>query len=154
MLLSVLQSKVCLLVNYQFFTNNSLESRPELAQWVEHKEIPLIAAGLCKACSPIPEEIYDQSRRHTNAVEQSHYKAYFLGTRDSLLQAVLKYVSSNFFTSINRYFTNKILLPRSQTLDQRDMDQYHHRENHDIRHSYYADDIMTRFKKSRQRESK
>ena len=34
------------------------------------------------------------------------------------------------------------------------MDQYHHRENHDIRHSYQADDIMTRFKKSRQRESK
>jgi hypothetical protein len=37
-------------------------------------------------------EFFEEARRNTNAVEQSHYKSYFMGTQDSLLQAVIKYV--------------------------------------------------------------
>jgi hypothetical protein len=36
---------------------------------------------------------YDETRNHTNTVEQSHYKSYFLRVYDSLLGAVTKYVS-------------------------------------------------------------
>lgn len=69
-----------------------IEDKPELAGWVRHKQIDVIAAGLCEACSPMKREFFEEARRNTNAVEQSHYKSYFMGTQDSLLQAVIKYV--------------------------------------------------------------
>ncbi|KAJ5424918.1 hypothetical protein N7445_010891 [Penicillium cf. griseofulvum] len=108
------------------------EHHPDLKGWVKHKEIDVIAAGLCKACSPIKPEFFEEARKHTNAVEQSHYKSYFMGTQDTLLGAVTK----------------------SQILDKTDINQYHNRDLFNIKHSYHADDIQTRFNASLRRESK
>lgn len=63
---------------------------PDLSGWASHKRIDVIAAGLCKACSPSDLKFTDEGRQHTNAVEQSHYKSYHMGVQDSLLQAVIK----------------------------------------------------------------
>jgi hypothetical protein len=37
-------------------------------------------------------EFFNKVRNHTNAVEQSHYKSYWMGIYDSLLGATLGYV--------------------------------------------------------------
>ncbi|KAI2757724.1 hypothetical protein CBS147339_2395 [Penicillium roqueforti] len=103
---------------------------PELKGWAEHKKIDVIAAGLCNACSPIDSMFFEEARKHTNAVEQSHYKSYHMGTQDTLLGTVTK----------------------SKILDETDVQQYHSREAFDIRHSYHTDDMQTRFSKSIQRE--
>lgn len=69
-----------------------LGTYPDLSGWVSHKRINVIAAGLCRACSPSDTKFSDEARQHTNAVEQSHYKSYQMGTYDTLLQAILKYI--------------------------------------------------------------
>ncbi|KAJ6034340.1 uncharacterized protein N7446_009089 [Penicillium canescens] len=95
---------------YRTLTSLIKENTPEFADWATHKEITVIAAGLCQAFSLIKPEFFKATRNHTNAVEQTHYKSYWMGTRDSLLQAVQS----------------------SRILDQTDIDQYHGRENFDI----------------------
>ncbi|KAJ5817626.1 hypothetical protein N7447_007634 [Penicillium robsamsonii] len=106
------------------------EHSPELAGWVRHKQIDVIAGGICGSLSLIDPRFYKETRSHTNAVEQSHYKAYRMGTRDSLLCAVLK----------------------SRVLDQTDVSQHFARTTFGIRHSYHADDMVTRFSNSLRRE--
>lgn len=106
------------------------ENSPELAGWVRHKQIDVIAGGICGSLSLIDPRFYKETRSHTNAVEQSHYKAYRMGTRDSLLCAVLK----------------------SRVLDQTDVSQHFARTTFGIRHSYHADDMVTRFSNSVRRE--
>ncbi|CAI7611440.1 unnamed protein product [Penicillium viridicatum] len=108
------------------------EHTPELEGWIRDKQIDVIAAGICKACSPMKPEFFDNARKHTNAVEQSHYKSYHMGTQDTLLSAVMK----------------------SRILDRIDMDQYHNRVTFDIKHSYHADDMESRFRASIRREEK
>ncbi|KAJ5588704.1 hypothetical protein N7537_011382 [Penicillium hordei] len=103
---------------------------PELEGWIRHKQIDVIAAGICKACSPMNPEFFEDARKHTNAVEQSHYKSYHMGTQDTLLSAVIK----------------------SRILDRIDMDQYHNRITFDIKRSYHADDMESRFRASIRRE--
>ncbi|KAJ6107880.1 hypothetical protein N7523_009203 [Penicillium sp. IBT 18751x] len=66
------------------------EHEPDLKFWVRHKRHPVIAAGLCQACSGVSPEFFSRFRPHTNAIEQSHNKSYALGTYDSLLGAVTK----------------------------------------------------------------
>ena len=53
------------------------------------------------------------------------------------------------------YFTSKILVlinPRSRVLDQTDVSQHFARTTFGIRHSYHADDMVTRFSNSLRRE--
>ena len=47
-------------------------------------------AGLNKNCSSIPVYIYDSIRNHTNAAEQSHYKANAAGRRLTLTVVIKK----------------------------------------------------------------
>ncbi|KAJ5330317.1 hypothetical protein N7476_000100 [Penicillium atrosanguineum] len=98
------------------------EQDPNLKYWVRHKRHPVIAAGLCKACSGVRPEFFSRFRPHTNTVEQSHNKSYALGTYDSLLGAVTK----------------------SLYLDQQDLDQLENRDAFGIHHRYQADDIEAR----------
>lgn len=58
--------------------------------WAGHKKHPVIAAGLNPFCSLIPSFVWDQVRKHTNAVEQSHEKSYALGKQQALVPALLK----------------------------------------------------------------
>ncbi|KAJ5195005.1 uncharacterized protein N7498_008443 [Penicillium cinerascens] len=109
-----------------------LEHDPNLKYWVRHKRHPVIAAGLCKACSGVSPEFFSRFRPHTNAVEQSHNKSYALGTYDSLLGAVTK----------------------SLYLDQQDLDQLENRDTFGIHHRYQADDIEARFGRNLQREAR
>ncbi|KAJ5148332.1 hypothetical protein N7526_001684 [Penicillium atrosanguineum] len=108
------------------------EQDPNLKYWVRHKRHPVIAAGLCKACSGVRPEFFSRFRPHTNTVEQSHNKSYALGTYDSLLGAVTK----------------------SLYLDQQDLDQLENRDAFGIHHRYQADDIEARFGRNLQREAK
>jgi hypothetical protein len=54
----------------------------------EHKRYEVIAAGLNQHCSLIPSEIWEELRKHTNAVEQSHQKSYALGNQSPLVPAI------------------------------------------------------------------
>jgi hypothetical protein len=58
--------------------------------WVNHKRNPIIAAGLNPSCSLIPLEIWTNLRKHTNAVEQSHWKSYALGKQATLMPAIME----------------------------------------------------------------
>ncbi|KAJ5195557.1 uncharacterized protein N7498_008995 [Penicillium cinerascens] len=108
------------------------EHEPDLKYWVRHKRHPVIAAGLCQACSGVSPKFFSRFRPHTNAVEQIHNKSYALGTYDSLLGAVTK----------------------SLYLDQQDLDQLETREKFGIHHRYQADDIEARFGRNLQREAR
>lgn len=57
--------------------------------WVQHKRNPVIAAGLNPNCSLIPQAIWVELRKHTNAVEQSHWKSYALGKQTTLVPAII-----------------------------------------------------------------
>jgi hypothetical protein len=63
-------------------------STDAVVQWAIHKKQACIASGINKYCSMIDHELYDNTRRQTNAVEQTHHKSGSLGKRLSLLQAV------------------------------------------------------------------
>ena len=76
----------------QFLTSSADNESPEIVQWAEHKKHPAIAAGLNKACSLMNPTFFESTRNITNAVEQSHYKSYWMGVYDSLLGATLGYV--------------------------------------------------------------
>ncbi|KAJ6133753.1 hypothetical protein N7523_000075 [Penicillium sp. IBT 18751x] len=65
-----------------------IDNQPWLRDWAIHKRHPVIAAGLCQACSLMKPEFWSKIRLHTSAVEQSHYKSYFMGTYTSLLGAI------------------------------------------------------------------
>ncbi|OKP09326.1 hypothetical protein PENSUB_5331 [Penicillium subrubescens] len=99
------------------------ELEPRFFDWAEHKAHEVIAAGLCKACSLIRPEFWDEVQNSTNAVEQSHNKSYSMGKYETLLGAI----------------------QGSRILDQRDMDQYTARERHDLRHGYRSADIRSRY---------
>lgn len=63
---------------------------PKVAEWARHKRHSVIAAGLNKACSLMKSEYFEKIRNITNAVEQSHYMSYYMGTYDTLLGATLR----------------------------------------------------------------
>jgi hypothetical protein len=42
----------------------------------------------------MPANFFKEVRNITNAVEQSHYKSYFMGVHESLLGAALGYVNN------------------------------------------------------------
>ncbi|EYE94136.1 uncharacterized protein EURHEDRAFT_458234, partial [Aspergillus ruber CBS 135680] len=95
----------------------------EIVQWAEHKKHPVIAAGLNKSCSLMNPTFFESTRNITNAVEQSHYKSYWMGVYDSLLGATLG----------------------SFTIDQRDIDQYNARVAFGVYHNSRDNSLETRY---------
>lgn len=67
-------------------------SPESVINWAKHKKIACIASGLNKHCSFIPNEVFENCRQHTNAIEQTHYKTGSFGKQLSLLKAVKVYV--------------------------------------------------------------
>lgn len=65
---------------------------PLIQGWAHHKKHRLIRAGLNQACSSIVPAIFHTLRKHTNAVEQTHYKSNSRGRQLPLLQAVIEYI--------------------------------------------------------------
>lgn len=66
----------------------SPESTQKVIDWAKNKKYYLIASGYNKSCSSVDPEIFDQLRKHTNAVESTHYKSNSMGRYLSLLRAV------------------------------------------------------------------
>ncbi|KMP09240.1 hypothetical protein CISG_04911 [Coccidioides immitis RMSCC 3703] len=91
----------------------------KVQDWARHKKDIIIASGLNKHCSLIPEHIYERLRKHTNAAEKTHNKSYAFGKHESLLQA----------------------LTSSWKLDKRDILQYYAREDYGVCHSYQSSNI-------------
>ncbi|KAG9240436.1 hypothetical protein BJ878DRAFT_468327 [Calycina marina] len=67
---------------------NSTYSSIQVVNCTKHKQHECIASGLNPYCSRIGIELFECIRKHTNAVEQRHFKSTSLGRRLSLLKAV------------------------------------------------------------------
>jgi hypothetical protein len=61
-------------------------------EWARHKRYGWVSCGLNKHMSKIDPDIFDTTRRNTNAVESSHNKVNSSGKRQTFLAAVLLYV--------------------------------------------------------------
>ncbi|KFY79201.1 hypothetical protein V498_08982 [Pseudogymnoascus sp. VKM F-4517 (FW-2822)] len=109
---------------------NSEYSTPQVVDWVKHKKQSCIASGLNKYCSQMNHDLFERARRHTNAVEQTHFKSMSFGKRLSLLKAV-KY---------------------GELLDKRDIDQYLGKVSHGVNHSWRTNSLSARFLMSETRE--
>lgn len=67
---------------------DSTDSTEPIRFWAIHKKLPCIASGLNASCSLMDNELFFQTRRHTNAVEQTHWKSTSLGKQLSILKAI------------------------------------------------------------------
>ncbi|KMU82187.1 hypothetical protein CIHG_10581 [Coccidioides immitis H538.4] len=94
----------------------------KVQDWARHKKDIIIASGLNKHCSLIPEHIYERLRKHTNAAEKTHNKSYAFGKHDSW------------------------------KLDKRDILQYYAREDYGVCHSYQSSNIESLYHRHIQRE--
>ena len=76
----------------QYITNvlASNHTPKAVKDWTRHKQQLGIASGINRHISLMSNALFERTRRHTNAVEQSHHKAASLGKRLSLLKAVKK----------------------------------------------------------------
>ena len=54
---------------------------PCIAEWARHKKQPVIAASLNKFCLIMDHNLFDVTRRYTNAVKQSANKLYIVSSR-------------------------------------------------------------------------
>jgi hypothetical protein len=61
----------------------------KVQDWARHKRYEWVACGINKHMSEIDSEVFDLTRRNTNAVESSHNKMNATGKRQALLAAVL-----------------------------------------------------------------
>ncbi|OQD70543.1 hypothetical protein PENANT_c255G11182 [Penicillium antarcticum] len=104
--------------DYQEGLRIIIDSEPSLKiqEWAKHKMRDNIASGLHRGSSKVPWTIFDETRRNTNAVEQSHFKANNRGRQLTLLNAVY-----NGFD-----------------VDEKDMDEYRTFEEKRIRPNYRA----------------
>ena len=68
-----------------------VHSTEQIRFWAIHKKQPCIASGLNPSCSMMDNELFIQTRRHTNAVEQTHWKSTSLGKQLSILKAIHMY---------------------------------------------------------------
>lgn len=66
-----------------------------MRRWAAHKRLDIIASGLNRYISRMDQDIFERTRRHTNAVEQTHSKTASFGKKLSLLKAVKMYVYTN-----------------------------------------------------------
>lgn len=60
----------------------------KIANWAEHKKHIHVSSAICKCMSLMTPEIWEITRPHTNAVEQSAQKAYSYGKHLSLHEAI------------------------------------------------------------------
>lgn len=76
----------------KFCSNHALASEESEAvrNWAQHKKSPVIAAGICRACSNMSKEVWNTLSSDTNASEQAGMMGYKTGIRVSLLEAVRK----------------------------------------------------------------
>ena len=70
----------------------SLLSTKSVVEWAHHKEQRSIVLGINPFCSKMDSALFNEIRKNTNAVEQTHYKSNALGRRLLLLQAIEMYV--------------------------------------------------------------
>jgi hypothetical protein len=127
---------------------NLVNESKQVCDWATHKQHKVIMAGLNKACSLIPAAFYDNVRNFTNAVEQSHYKSYFLGVYDSLLGATIRYklVTDQFLSQPQLIILDSFLNNySSQGIDQRELDQHYARNQYGTSHTYRSTDLTTRY---------
>jgi hypothetical protein len=85
----VFYGKLSNLVSNRLRTNDLDLNYPH---WANHKSYPIIAAGLNKHCSGIPNVVFEQVVNHTNSIEQTHMKSYQGGMKLQLLDAISSYV--------------------------------------------------------------
>ena len=63
-------------------------STKSVVDWAHHKEQRSIASGINPFCSEMDSGLFNEIRKNTNAVEQTHYKSNSLGRRLPLLRAI------------------------------------------------------------------
>ncbi|OBT75678.1 hypothetical protein VF21_05187 [Pseudogymnoascus sp. 05NY08] len=102
---------------------NDATTTEQIRFWVIHKKQPCIASGLNAACSLMDKELFIQTRRHTNAVEQTHWKSTSLGKQLSILKAI----------------------QMGQILDDTDLKQYLVKVTHRINHSWRSNSLSSRY---------
>ncbi|CAG8980989.1 hypothetical protein HYALB_00013550 [Hymenoscyphus albidus] len=105
-------------------------SSKQVVDWTKHKQHECIASGINPHCTGIQNELFERTRRHTNAVEQTHFKSNSLGKRLSLLKAV-KY---------------------GELLYRRDMNQYKGKVEHGVNHTWRSNALSARFAISEAKE--
>ncbi|KFX86620.1 hypothetical protein V490_09003 [Pseudogymnoascus sp. VKM F-3557] len=101
-----------------------------IRRWAAHKRLDIIASGLNRYISRMDQDIFERTRRHTNAVEQTHSKTASFGKKLSLLKAV----------------------KMGQTADRRDIDQFNAKVNHGVSVSWHASSLAARFELGDMRE--
>ncbi|KAF1814376.1 hypothetical protein P152DRAFT_413142 [Eremomyces bilateralis CBS 781.70] len=112
-------------------------SSESVKEWTRHKMQPSIACGLNKHCSMIASEVWERTRNHTNATEQTRFKSNSFGRQLPLLRAIHS----------------------SQILDKYDVDRYNSRAGYGISLSWRNTSLSERFAeairrdRSRRRES-
>ncbi|RDW94632.1 hypothetical protein BP5796_00395 [Coleophoma crateriformis] len=111
---------------------NSEFSSPQVVNWTKHKQHLCIAPGINPYCSQIAPDLFERTRKHTDAVEQTYFKSTSLGKRLSLVKAV-------------QY---------GEILDRRDMDQYNSKVLHGINHTWRSNSMAARFAMSESREKR
>lgn len=79
-----------LLIYYEYIANvlDSDLLPPAVVRWATHKKQPCIASSVNKHCSKMSSKLFNNTRRQTNTVEQTHHKSGLLGKRLVLVQAV------------------------------------------------------------------
>ncbi|OAF57839.1 hypothetical protein VC83_05497 [Pseudogymnoascus destructans] len=99
------------------------QSTEQIRFWAIHKKQLCIASGLNASCSLMDNELFFQIRRHTNAVEKTHWKSTSLGKQLSILKAI----------------------QMGQILDETDLKQYLGKVTHGVNHSWRSSSLSSRY---------